>query len=145
MTPIQRYELIRPILQGEKRVSDVHDETDIPIRTLYRYVKRFRQSSGQLESLADKSRAPHTRPKLFTETDKDLVINYKLNHPDISVRQIASELTQSGTLSINYPSVADILKQRGVSHPPFLIHRKNFRISPTPSGLNTCFLCGRVA
>ena len=127
MTPIQRYELIRPILQGQKSVSQVHDETDVPIRTLYRYVKRFGESGGQLESLADKSRAPHTRPKLFTETDKDLVVNYKLNHPDKSVRQIANELTQSGTLSINYHSVADILKQRGANNPPFSINQQNWQ------------------
>jgi predicted DNA-binding transcriptional regulator YafY len=125
MTPIQRYELIRPILSGEKSVSQVASETEIPIRTLYRYVKRFRESGGQLESLADKSRAPHTRAKMFRETDKDLIINYKLNHPQKSVRTIASELTESGTLSINYHSVADIIRQRGVSHPPFLINRKN--------------------
>jgi len=79
MTPIQRYELIRPILSGEKSVSQVASETEIPIRTLYRYVKRFRESGGQLESLADKSRAPHTRAKMFRETDKDLIVNYKLN------------------------------------------------------------------
>jgi len=125
MTPIQRYELIRPILSGEKSVSQVASETEIPIRTLYRYVKRFRESGGQLESLADKSRAPHTRAKMFRETDKDLIVNYKLNHPQKSVRTIASELTESGTLSINYHSVADIIRQRGVSHPPFLINRKN--------------------
>ena len=128
MTPIQRYERIRPILVGEKSVRQVHDETDIPIRTLYRYVKRFRESNGQLESLADRSRAPHTRAKLLTETDKDLVVEYKLNHPEKSVRTIANELTENGTLSINYRSVADILRQRGVSHPPFLINRKNSQI-----------------
>lgn len=125
MTPIQRYELIRPILQGEKSVSLVHKETGVPIRTLHRYVKRFRQSNGQLESLADKSRAPHTHPRSFTEAQKDLVVHYKLNHPEKSARQIAAELTETGTLSINYHSVADILKQRGVSNPPFSINQSN--------------------
>ena len=27
MTPIQRYELIRPILEGEKTVRQIHQET----------------------------------------------------------------------------------------------------------------------
>ncbi len=128
MTPIQRYELIRPILSGEKSVSQVASEIEIPTRTLYRYVLRFRESGGELQSLADKSCAPHTRAKVFTETDKDLVVNYKLNHPEKSVRTIANELTESGRLSINYHSVADIIRQRGVSHPPFLINRKKSKI-----------------
>lgn len=50
MTPIQRYELIRPILQGEKSVKKVHVETNVPLRTLYRYLLRFRQGAGDLES-----------------------------------------------------------------------------------------------
>ena len=123
MTPIQRYELIRPILQGEKSVSDVHEEAGVPVRTLYRYVKRFRQSNGQLESLADKSRAPHARPRSFTDAQKDRVVHHKLSHPEKSARQIAAELTETGTLSINYHSVADILKQRAVNNPPFSINR----------------------
>ena len=61
MTPIQRYELIHPILQGEKTVQQVHQETQVPIPSLYRYLKRFREGNGQLESLADKSHAPHLR------------------------------------------------------------------------------------
>ena len=119
MTPIQRYELIRPILEGEKTVVEVHQETEMPIGTLYRYLSRFRSGNGQLESLEDKSRAPHTRPKSFTDAQKDLVVGYKLNHPDKSVRQIATELAETGSFSINYHAVADILKQRRMSHPPF--------------------------
>ena len=43
MTATQRYELIRPILAGEKTVQQVHKENDISIRTLRRYLKRFRE------------------------------------------------------------------------------------------------------
>ena len=91
MTSIQRYELLRPILQGEKTVTEVHQETEVPIRALYRYLKRFREGSGRLETLADKSRTPHTRPKSFTDAQKHLVVRYKRNHPDKSIRQIATE------------------------------------------------------
>lgn len=34
MEAIERYELIRPILCGEKTVKQVHQETDVPISTL---------------------------------------------------------------------------------------------------------------
>ena len=53
MEAIQRYELIRPILLQEKSVKEVHLETKVPMSTLYRYVKLFRE--GGIESLADKS------------------------------------------------------------------------------------------
>ena len=66
------------------------------------------------------------RTKLFTETDKDLVVN----HPEKSVRQIAAELTEGRALSINYHSVADILKQRSVTSPPFSTSLLNFRAAP---------------
>ena len=45
MNATQRYELIRPIVRNEKTVKQVHLETGIPISTLYRYVKLFRDLS----------------------------------------------------------------------------------------------------
>jgi len=59
MTATQRYELIRPIIHKEKTIQQVHKENDISIRTLGRYLKRFREGEGQIESLADKSSAAH--------------------------------------------------------------------------------------
>lgn len=128
MTPIQRYELIRPILQGDKSVMQVHRDTQVPLPTLYRYLKRFREGNGQLESLSDKSHAPHSHPKWFTDSQKELVVRYKRAHPQKSARQIAKELTASGRLSINYHSVADILQQRHASDPPLWIHQANSMI-----------------
>ena len=114
MTATQRYELIRPILQQEKSVQQVHIETSIPISTIYRYLKRYRQGNQQVESLGDKSRAPHSNPHQCTEEEKDFVVEYKLAHPEKSVRQIAKDLAEAGTLSISYRTVANILSQRRI-------------------------------
>jgi len=110
-----RYELIRPILQQEKTVKDVCTETEISISTLYRCLKRFRESDGQLEVLADKSHAAHSHPSWFTEEDKDMVVSYKLMNPHKSNRQIAQELTETKLLSISCRSVDKILAQRCLS------------------------------
>jgi len=75
-------------------------------------LKRYRESNGKIESLADKSNAPHFHPNWFTEEDKDKVVWYKLQHPEKSARQIAKELSDTGVLQIGYHSVSDILKQR---------------------------------
>ncbi len=88
MTATQRYELIRPIIHKEKTIQQVHEENDISIRTLRRYLKRFREGEEQIESLADKSSAAHSHPKWFTEEQKALVVAYKLENPPISARQI---------------------------------------------------------
>jgi len=112
MEAIERYELVRPILLGEKSVKQVHQETGVPISTLYRYLKRFGEGNYKIESLADKSNAPHSNPKWFIEEDKDKVVLYKLQHPEKSARQIAKELSDAGVLQIGYHSVSDILKQR---------------------------------
>ena len=118
MDATQRYELIRPILLKEKTIGQVHSESGISIRTLGRYLSRFRESGGNVESLADKPSASHSHPNWLTEEQKDVVVDYKQKHPDKSSRQIAQELTDSGILKISYGSVINVLKQRRFS-PPF--------------------------
>ncbi len=71
MNAIQRYELIRPILKHEKTPKQVSEETNIPISTIYRYLKRYRESGGDIESLADKSHANQSHPKWLERKDKD--------------------------------------------------------------------------
>ena len=123
MNATQRYELIRPILLKEKTVQQVHQETDISIRTLRRYLRRFRRGRGPIESLADKSRAAHWHPKWFTEAQKAQVVAYKLENPPISARQISRDLAEKGIREINPHSVADLLKARGLTGEFFLTHR----------------------
>ena len=123
MEALQRYELIRPILNGEKSVKEVHNETGVPIPTLYRYIKRFREGDFRIESLADKSHAPHSNPHWFTEAQKDEVIWYKLQHPEKSTRQIATDLSANGILQISYHSVSNILNQRRLTDKFFLTNQ----------------------
>lgn len=66
MDATQRYELIRPILQQEKTVKEVHQQTQVPPVTLYRYLRRFREGNGHIENLADKSHAIHSHPNWLT-------------------------------------------------------------------------------
>ena len=119
MNATQRYELIRPILKHEKKPKQISEETNIPISTIYRYLKRFREGSGNIESLADRSHAIHLHPKRLTQEDKDKVVQYKLQHPHLSSRQIAKALAKEDILQINYHSVADILKEHGLATPFF--------------------------
>jgi len=128
---IQRYELIRPILHGEKTVKEIHQETGVPLQTLYYYVKRFREGKGQIESLANKSLGAHSHPNWFTEEDKDKVVLYKIHHPEKSARQIAKELSSADILQISYHSVSDILKQRSLTENFFWINQQNSQIYPS--------------
>ncbi len=73
MNAIQRYELIRPILKGEKTPKEVSEETNIPISTIYRYLKRYRERDGDIESLVDKPHTNQSHPKWFTRKDRDEV------------------------------------------------------------------------
>ena len=113
----KRYELIRPILNKERTPQQVSKESNVPLSTIYYYLKRFQDSGENIESLADKTHAIHSNPKWLTPKDKDKVVQYKLHHPYLSSRQIAKALTDEGILPINYHSVADILKERGLSAP----------------------------
>jgi transposase len=127
MDATQRYELIRPILRGEKTIAQVHSESGISIRTLRRYLKRFHASGGKVESLANNPSISHSHPNWLTEEQKDVVVDYKQKNPDKSSRHIARELTDSGILSISYGSVVNILKERRFSPPFFPIHQMNLR------------------
>ena len=124
MTATQRYEVIRPIVQQEKSVHQVSIETGVPASSLYRYLKRLRSGNGQIENLADKSSAAHCHPKWFTEEEKAQVIEYKLENPPISARQISRDLAEKGILKINPHSVSDLLKARGLTGEFFLTHRR---------------------
>lgn len=117
MNSIQRYELIRPILKKERTPEQVSKETNVPLSTIYSYIKRFQDGGESIESLADKPHASRSHPKWFTQEDKDKVIQYKLQHPHLSSRQIAKTLSDEGILQISYHSVTNILDSCGLSTP----------------------------
>ena len=119
----QKYELIRP--KGEKTPKQVSEETNIPISTIYRYLKRYRESGGDIKSLVDKTHANLSHPKWFTRKDRDKVVQYKLHHPHLSGRQIAEALAKEGILQINYHSVTDILRKHDLTVPLFSINHPN--------------------
>lgn len=117
MNAIEKYELIRPILKQEKTPRQVSKEKNVPLVTIYRYLKRFRKGNGNMESLTDKSHAVHKHSKWLAQKDKDKVIQYKLQHPHLSSRQIANALTNEGILQVSHNSVADILENIGLTTP----------------------------
>ena len=125
MKATQKYELIRPIVKHEKTPKQVSEEKHVPLSSIYRYLKRFREGGGDMERLADKSHANHSHPKWLTRKGKDEVVQYKIQHPHLSSRQIAKALAKEGILNINYHSVADILKERGLTTPFFPTNHPN--------------------
>lgn len=126
MDPIKRYELIRPIITGEKTVSEVQQESSLSSRTIYRYLKQFREGNENLESLRDKSHAIHSHPKWLTDEQKALVISYQLQNPSLSTRQIADALKTEGILEISYRTVGNILSE-GHLQKPFFFHSRSPR------------------
>ena len=125
MNIIKKYELIRSILKREKSPEQVSKETKTPLSTIYHYLNKFRKGSENIEDFADNSHASHSRPKWLTQENKDKVVQYKLQHPHLSSRQIAKALTKEGILQISNHSVADILKECGLSTPFLSIRHLN--------------------
>ncbi len=125
MNAIERYELIRPILKSERKPKQVSEEKGVPLSRIYRYLKRLRDGGPDMESLADKSHANHSHPRWLTREDKDKVIQYKLQHPHLSSRQIAEALAQEGILQIRYRTVANILRELGLPTPFFSTSHPN--------------------
>ena len=125
VSTIQRYELIRPILKGEKTPKQASEETGVPLSTIYYYLKRFREGGEEMESLADKSHANQSHPRWLTQEDKEKIVQYKLQHPHLSSRKIAEALAEKSILKINYHSVADILKELDLAAPFFPTNHQN--------------------
>ncbi len=125
MNTIQRYELIRPILKGEKKPKQVSEEKCVPLSNIYRYLKRLREGNDDMGSLAEKSHANHSHPRWLTQEDKYEVIQYKLQHPHLRSRQIAAALVQEGILQIHDRTVSNILKEHGLTSPFLSTSRLN--------------------
>ena len=121
----QKYELILPILKGEKTPKQASEERGIPLSTIYYYLKRFREGGGNIDSLADKSRAIHSHSMRLTQEDRDKVVQYKLHHLHLSSRQLAKALAQEGILQIHDRTVSNILKECGLTAPFFSINHPN--------------------
>ena len=117
MNATQKYELIRPILKGERTPGQASEETGIPLSTIYYYLKRFREGGENIESLGDKSHANQSHPRWLTQEDKDKIVQYKLQHPHLSSRMIAKELTREGILKTHDRTVANILRERSLTIP----------------------------
>ena len=111
----QKYELIRPILKGEKTPKQASEETGIPLSTIYYYLKRLQEGGGNIESLVNKSHANQSHPRWLSQEDKGKVVQYKLQHPHLSSRQIAEALVREGVLKIHYRTVVNILKEHGLT------------------------------
>lgn len=120
MTAKQRYEIIRPIICKEKTVKEVHNETDVPIPTLYRWLRRFNEGSREVSSLADKSSKPHHHPQWLTPQQRNQVVGYKLHHPQTTSRQIAKELSDNGLLEVSSKTVSNILNEHNLQYNPGL-------------------------
>ncbi len=125
MNANQRYELIRPVLKHKKTPKQISAETNVALSSIYRYLKRYREGGDSIESLADRSHAIHSHPRRFRREDKDKVIQYKLQHPHLSSRQIAESLLQEGILQIHYRTVVNILREHGLTAPFFSTSHTN--------------------
>jgi len=120
----QKYDLIRPILQGEKTPKHISKETGIPLSTIYYLLKRFQKGGGNMESLSNKSHANQSHPRWLTWEDKDKVIQYKLQHPHLSSRQMAKAMAQEDILEVHDRTVSNIL-ECGLTAPFFSINHPN--------------------
>ena len=125
MNATQKYELIRPILKQEKTPKQVSEEKNVPLSTIYRYLKRLREGSGDTKGLEDKSHAIHSHPRRLTQEDKNKVVQHKLQHSHLSSRQIATALAQEGILQIHDRTVGNILKEHGLTTPFLPTSRRN--------------------
>ena len=125
MNATQKYELIRPILKGEKTPKKTSEETGIPLSTIYYYLKRFREGGENIESLTDRSHTNKSHPRWLTQADKEKVIQHKLQNPHLSSRQMAKALAQEGILKINARTVSNIFKEHGLIAPFFSTNHPN--------------------
>ncbi len=119
MNATQKYELIRPVLKGEKTPKQASEETGVPLSNIYRYLKRLREGDGDIKSLEYKSHAIHFHPKRLTPEGKYRIIQYKLQHPHLSSREIAKALAEEDILQIHYRTVGNILRDHGLTTPFF--------------------------
>ena len=110
---LDRYVLIRKILDGQMSVAEVCREEKVSRSTVYRYLKRYR--TGHLEGLKRKIRSDAGRSRVLNEEQIHLLVNAKMENYKRNADTLKEILKQKNMGTKAHPStIRRVLRQHNV-------------------------------
>lgn len=116
----EKYEIIRLVEDSELGVNRTLKELGIPKRTFYNWYDRYKQSG--YDGLAPKNRASNSQWNRIPDMIRNQVVEYALERPELSPRELAHSMTDHKDYFISESSVYRILKSRGlITSPAYIV------------------------
>lgn len=116
----EKYEIIRLVEDSELGVNRTLKELGIPKRTFYNWYDRYKQSG--YDGLAPKNRASKSQWNRIPDMIRNQVVEYALERPELSPRELAHSMTDHKDYFISESSVYRILKSRGlITSPAYIV------------------------
>ena len=121
-TQQEKFEVIRLIEDSDLGVNRTLKELGIPKRTFYNWYGRYKDEG--YDGLAPKSSSPHTQWNKIPDQIRNDIVDFALEIPELSPRELACRYTDSKGYFISESSVYRILKSRGlITSPAYVVMR----------------------
>ncbi len=104
----EKIEIIHLVEHSELSISRTLDELDVPRSTFYRWYQRYQEEG--LDGVADHKPRPRQFWNRIPDIVRDQVVQFALENPDKSSRQLAWHITDTEGYFISESSVYRILK-----------------------------------
>ena len=120
----EKYEIIRLIEDSELGVNRTLKELKIPKRTFYNWYSKYKEDG--YDGLAPKNRAANSQWNRIPDQVRNEVVEYALERPELSPRELAHSFTDHKDYFISESSVYRILKRRGlITSPAYMLMQAN--------------------
>lgn len=113
----QRLIFIAAYLEDEETFSDLCERFEISRKQGYKWVDRYEQ--GGAAALVDRSRRPHSNPRMVAPSISELVLELRRKHPRWGPRKLLALLHRYHP-DLELPAastVGDLLRKQGLSKP----------------------------
>ena len=102
----QRFQFVRDVLDGTSSMSELCEAYAISRKTGYKWLSRYEQ--GGIESLQDRSRAPHRHPQEISSVVKQVILAIKTRFPRWGAPKIRVRLEREHPDWPQYPAISTI-------------------------------------
>lgn len=133
LTVSEKQEIIHMVTRSEIGVNRTLREIGINKSTFYNWYHAFSQHG--VDGLLPNKRASNRQWNSIPESQKNLVVEFALEYPDLSSRELAYKITDEQQIFISESSVYRILKARGLITAPAHIFSAQQMNLPTKQAL----------
>jgi len=130
----EKIKFIADCLEAEISFSQLCRHYEISRKTGYKWLNRYKEQGA--EGLCDRSQAPLRHPNAVNSKTEEEIVNFRGKHPTWGPRKLLVNLRKERP-DIAWPcksTVADILKNKGLSAPP----RRKKHCTPSSEPLAHC-------